>query len=92
MERVISKEKPLDMVYSSGCINSELSVNGINEIDMTDEQRRVVMERMMSYYMEHLESLNNLMVYFLETEYQDYDSFGPCECCGDYTTTFKITI
>ena len=57
MERVISKDNPLDMVYSIGCINSELSVNGINEVDMTDEQRRIVMERMMSYYMEHLESL-----------------------------------
>lgn len=80
------------MVYSSGCINSELSVNGINEIDMTDKQRRIVMERIMSYYMEHLEQLNHLMIYFIETEHQDYESDGPCECCGDYTTTLKITI
>lgn len=37
-EEPISLFKPMNMVLSEGCIANELSINGIQEINMTDVQ------------------------------------------------------
>lgn len=97
MEHVINEPiglfKPLDMVYSYGCMADELSVNNISEIDMDDSQRKVIIHRIMHWYKKHPEHLNNLLQYFIEAHYDNYEvSNKPCECCGDLVTTYKLTI
>jgi hypothetical protein len=97
MEHVIDEPiglfKPLDMVYSYGCMANELSVNNISEIDMDDSQRKIIIHRIMHWYKKHPIYLNNLLQYFIETHYDDYEvSDKPCECCGDLVTTYKLTI
>lgn len=93
VEEPISMFNPMNMVYSYGCMSNELSVNGINEIDMTDSQRKNVIHKIFMWYRKHPEHLNNLLQYFIEAHYDEYDcSDKPCECCGDVVTTFKLTI
>ena len=44
VEEPVSMFNPMNMVYSYGCMANELSVNGVNEVDMTDSQRQNVIE------------------------------------------------
>lgn len=97
MEHVVDEPiglfKPLNMVYSYGCMANELSVNGVNEIDMTDSQRKVIIHKMMMWYKKHPDELNNLLQYFIETHADDYYiDDKPCECCGDRVCTYKMTL
>lgn len=84
--------KPMSLEFSYGCLANSLSVNGIQEIDLTDAQRKVVIHRIFSWYRKHPEALNNLLQYFIETHCDDYDCTEPCECCGDMVTTYKMEI
>jgi hypothetical protein len=90
---IIKESDELSMIYQYGCTANELSVNDINEIDLTDEERLVVINRIFKWYKEHKDELNNLLQFFIGTQYDDYEtSDEPCECCGDYIETFKLTI
>lgn len=91
-EEPISIFRPMNMIYSYGCIANELSVNGINEIDMTDSQRQNVIHKIFMWYKKHPENLNNLLQYFIETHYEDYELGNVCSCCGDCVSTFRMTI
>lgn len=82
----------MKLIYSYGCLANSLSVNGIQEIDLTDAQRKVVIHRIFAWYRKHPEALNNLLQYFIETHCDDYDCTEPCECCGDMVTTYKMKI
>ena len=82
----------MKLIYSYGCLANSLSVNGIQEIDLTDQQRKEVINRIFQWYKKHPEALNNLLQYFIETHCDDYDCTEPCECCGDMVTTYKMEI
>ena len=85
--------KPINMIYSYGCMANELSVNNISEIDLTDSQRRLVIHKIFHWYLQNPGELNNLLQYFIETYYDDYKvSDKPCECCGDIVETFELTL
>lgn len=91
-EEPISLFKPMNMVLSEGCIANELSINDIQEINMTDTQRKVVIHKIMNWYKKNPGKLNNLLQYFIEANCDYYDISEPCECCGDCVCTYKITI
>lgn len=68
-----------------GCICDSLSVDGKEEIDLTDEERQEVLKKIF----EHLkpQDLNNILQDLIEMfgEYECDDE--PCETCGDYVET-----
>ena len=82
----------MKLIYSYGCLANELSVNGILEIDLTDKQRKEVINRIFQWYEKQPDALNVLLQYFIETHCDDYDCTEPCECCGDMVTTYKMEI
>ena len=82
----------MKLIYSYGCLANELSVNGISEIDLTEKQRKEVINRIFQWYDKHQNALNGLLQYFIETHCDDYDCTEPCECCGDMVTTYKMEI
>ncbi len=84
--------KPMRLEFSYGCLANSLSVNDIEEADLTDAQRRIVIHRIFSWYRNHPEHLNPLLQYFVETHCDDYEQSEPCECCGDIVTTYKLEI
>lgn len=88
----IGLTKPMELEYAYGCLANSLSVNGIQEIDLTDAQRNVVIHKIFMWYKKHPEALNNLLQYFIETHCDDYDCTEPCEECGDSVTTYKMEI
>lgn len=88
----IGLTKPMELEYAYGCLANSLSVNGIQEVDLTDKQRKEVINRIFQWYDKHPDALNNLLQYFIETHCDDYDCTEPCECCGDMVTTYKMEI
>jgi hypothetical protein len=91
-DELIGLFKPMNMVYSYGCLANELSVNGISEIDMTDSQRKLVIHKIMHWYKNNPNELNGLLQYFIETHSDDTDLSDICEQCGDRVITFKKTL
>lgn len=89
----ISMFRPIKLEYSYGCMANSLSLNGIEEIDLTDVERKQVIHKIFAWYRNHPEELNNLLQYFIESNYTDYEhSDKPCEYCGDITQTYKMTL
>lgn len=82
----------MKLIFSYGCLANELSVNGISEIDLTDKQRKEVINRIFQWYDKHPDALKDLLQDFIQTHYDDYDCTEPCECCGDSITTYKMEI
>jgi hypothetical protein len=72
----------------TGCIYDELSADGINEIDMTDEQRQKTIDAICSWLKRNPDQLNYVMQDLIET-FGDYKiSKEACECCGDHVWTW----
>lgn len=73
-----------------GCVAGSLNVDGVEEVDMTDEQRQAVLDAIFK----HLgpADLNYVLQDLIETfgEYE-FDPH-PCECCGDCVETYTWEI
>lgn len=80
---------------TTGCVCDSLTVDDVEEIDLTDEQRRQVILKISEYIANQMKTddLNCFLQHFI-------DFFGeerciseePCDCCGDwvYETTLVI--
>lgn len=68
-----------------GCMAFSLNVDGIEEIDMTHEQRLEVIEHIYEWMKRTADSNLNYILQGLTEKCGDYNviSDEPCECCGD---------
>ena len=73
-----------------GCIHDSLSVDGKEEIKLTDEERLVVLRKIFEHFKP--EDLNYVLQDLVQTfgEYECNDE--PCETCGDYVETYTWKI
>ena len=73
-----------------GCIANSLTVDGEEEINLSDNERQEVLR----HIFEHLKAqdLNYVLQDLIETfgEYESDDE--PCETCGDYVETYTWEI
>ena len=67
----------------TGCTAFSLNVDGVEEINMTDEERFYIMDKLQFNYV-----LQALIPMFGEYECDDH----PCECCGDIVQTYTWEI
>lgn len=64
-----------------GCVCDSLTVDGKEEIDMTDEERQAVIDNI--YKSLKPKDLNYLLQWYI-VEFGEYTCDDePCECCGD---------
>ena len=73
-----------------GCIAGSLTIDGKEEIHLTDEQRQEVLQHIINHLKP--EDLNYVLQDLAETfgEYESDDE--PCETCGDYVETYTWEI
>ena len=89
----ISLFRPINLEYSYGCLADSLTANRIQETELTDKERKIILHKIWRWYCKHPQELNNLLQYFIETQAEDFEfTEQACECCGDRAYTFKITI
>lgn len=74
----------------TGCICDSLTIDGIEEINLSDEKRKEVLNRIFPHI--NSSDLNELLQWFLP-KYGEYEgSDKPCDCCGDYIDTYTLNI
>lgn len=68
----------------TGCTTFSLNVDEKEEVDMTNEERLVVIDNICTWMKRHPEQLNYVLQGLTEYcgEYKTICS-EPCECCGD---------
>ena len=80
----------MKLEMTRGCICDSLSIDGTQEIDLTDEQRKEVIKKVFDSMKP--EDLNYLLQWYLPYK-GDYESSDkPCECCGDFVENFTLEI
>lgn len=81
------------MELTRGCMANSLTVDGTEEIYLSEDKRLEVKKQIGKWILKSDISLNNLLVLLLEHFHDEYDcSDEPCECCGDFIETYKLDI
>jgi len=80
----------MELVLTKGCVAGSLTVDDIEEYEMTDEQRKETLMKIFNHLKpEDLNYVLQLMIPY----FGEYESDGiPCECCGDIIETYKWII
>lgn len=82
----------MNFLKRDGCVCSTLEVDGVEEINMTDEQRLKILDVMYDYMKHDLSNFNYMLDTFVEV-YGDYSCDDePCECCGDYVCEWNLEV
>lgn len=75
-----------------GCVCGSLSADGIEEFEMTDEQRKEVIKKISDWLLENPDQLNYAMQALIP-KFGDYECDSePCELCGDFVETYTWNI
>lgn len=83
----------MNLKLTRGCICDSLTVDGVEEIHLTDEQRAEAKKRIAEWLLREDVSLNELLVPVTEHFHDEYECDDePCEYCGDYVETYKLEI
>lgn len=87
----------MKIILQQGCICDSLNIDGIEEVSMTNIQRKGYFDEIV----DHLKDLtpNNEYVWFntfLQWFCENYGEYScddePCECCGDYVVKHEIIL
>ena len=75
----------------SGCLAFSLNIDGKEEIDMTDEERMQVIDKIYDRMKRYPELLNNILQ-DLSSSFGEYNVIDdkPCECCGDIVDEYVL--
>lgn len=75
----------------SGCLAFSLNIDGKEEIDMTDNERMQVIDKIYEWMKRHPELLNNILQ-DLSSSFGEYNVINnePCECCGDIIDEYVL--
>ena len=81
---------------TTGCTLDSLRIDGIEEIEMTDEQRRAALEKIGEYIKTlPTNQLNYLLQYlhcFIDEDAFEHEDLGYCSQCGDYAERRTLEI
>lgn len=80
----------MELTYTDGCIATSLDIDGVESIDMSIEDFRKVIHKIVDKIDDFAE-LQNIFMNFVESNGKLIDEYN-CPCCGDYVTTYKINI
>lgn len=80
----------MKILLTRGCIAGSLTIDGKEEIHLTDDERQKVLRHIFNHLKP--EDLNYVLQDLVETfgEYESDDE--PCETCGDYVETYTWEI
>ena len=85
------KENNMILKYVSGCVCDSLTVDNVETVDMKVEDVRKVIMRLLESE-DDIGFLQQILIDFIESrgDYEHDDE--PCECCGDYVTTYTLKL
>lgn len=80
----------MELQMITGCTYNSLTIDGEDEINLTEEQRKEVKRKVCDWLNEHAE-LNTLLQYVIDY-HGEYESLGHCEQCGDFIDKYTLNI
>jgi len=80
----------MELIYTDGCCNNSLSIDGKESIDMNMEDFRKVIHMIVDK-IEDISELQDIFKNFMELNGELTGEYT-CLCCGDCVTTHKIKI
>ena len=82
----------MKLKMSRGCIADWLGADSKLEVDMDDETRAKVYDKILDFLKTQNDGLNQLMQFTLET-YGEYECDDKsCECCGDTVESWTLEL
>lgn len=82
----------MELQLVSGCICDSITIDGKEEIDLTNIERQKIVNKIADWIKKHPNELNYLLQDLIP-RYGNYKSDGrPCEYCGDIVTTYTWNI
>lgn len=90
----ISLFKPLNIHITTSCSKETCLINDVEFSELTENEQKIIIHKIISWYRKHPEELKDLLLYFLISYSDDeYTDETKCNCCGeDCTTHYKITL
>lgn len=90
----ISLFKPLNIHITESCSENTFLINDVDFSELTENEQKIIIHRIISWYRKHPEELKSLLWYFLILYSDDkYTDETKCERCGeDCTSHYKITL
>lgn len=81
----------MKLVYTSGCVCGSLSIDGVETIDMDINVFKDVLQQLIINEGD-LVTLQEVYMLLMSSQGVYECSEEPCECCGDYVTTYSLEI
>lgn len=82
----------MELELTQGCVCDSLTIDNIEEVDLTDEQRIEVLNKIGEYIKTvPTDTLNDFLQDFIQL-FGEFEDIGHCEQCGDDIWKFKIII
>lgn len=76
----------MKVVLTRGCIHDSLTVDGTEEVQLTDEQRHQIIDKIADWLHTRPDLVNNLLQDLVD-EHGTMEWDYTCECCHDTVTT-----
>ena len=80
----------MELTYTNGCMATSLDIDGVESIDMDIKNFKKVIHKIVDN-INDLASLQTIFTDFVECNGKLVNEYH-CDCCGDYVTTYTITI
>lgn len=81
----------MKLEYTYGCVCDSLSIDGVETIDMQEQDFKNVIYKLIDRESD-IAVLQSIYKDLMESQGEYESSDEPCECCGDYVTTYTLNI
>ena len=81
----------MKIIYSTGCMNNSLTVDGKETYEMSVDELRNNVSKALSK-IDDISILQSILIDIIERVWDDYKSGEQCEECGDIPETYKMEV
>ena len=81
----------MEIIYSTGCTNDSLTIDGRETCEMSVEELRGYVSKALNKVRE-ISTLQRIILDILEIECDDYKAGEQCKYCGDVPETYKLEV
>lgn len=80
----------MELKFTEGCTCFSLEVDEKDFNDFSLKEKREILHKIIDNSDE--QTLKEILMKYIQLEYDNYESDGPCDCCGDWIDTYHKVI
>ena len=81
----------MEIIYSTGCMNNSLTIDGNETCEMSVSELRNNVSKALNK-VDDISILQSILIDILERIWDDYVEGEQCKDCGDVTETYKLEV